>query len=354
MIDNDPSSIADALRQRGVEGQPFPWTLTSCRQASHGLVAHVDADGESVAALLDAAFCVAPLAGAIDSQLYVPARIAHVQAGIALTGCPGRVSVRDKGSGADEVTVDVIIGDDSEPAIFLNGLRYEALDAGTAMSDTDPERFAHEVAWQPWQRDADALNAEDGPTTIAVVSGQHSVADDLRKRLHEAGHVPAELAHARYVLYVPDTQPADHPDADVDWAVRASAEITDLVRLLAERSDRDPVTLWILTAGVAKPLQPAAVRQGCLWGLAGVIAAEHPEIWGGLVDVAAADDAGDIVGALADVLGTPSKTILVLRDGVFHARELVPVTGEPVREWPCGADRMRPTSSREASARSAC
>jgi phthiocerol/phenolphthiocerol synthesis type-I polyketide synthase A len=340
MIDNDTSSIADTLRQRGVEGQPFPWTLASCRQASDGLVARVDADSESVAALLDAAFCVAPLAGAIDSQLYVPAGVAHVQAGVPLTGRCGRVSVRHTGSGADEVTVDVIIGDDSEPAIFLSGLRYEALDPGTAMPDADPTRFAHEISWQPWQRDADALNPADGPMTIAIVGGQPSVADDLRKRLTEAGHVPAELAHARYVLYVA-SQPADHANADVDYAVRVSAEITDLVRLLAERSERDPVTLWILTAGVREAAEPVAVRQGFLWGLAGVIAAEHREVWGGLIDVAAAADAGDTVRALADVLGTSGKAVLALRDGVFHARELVPVTRAPLR----GGLRCRPDAA---------
>ena len=78
------------------------------------------------------------------------------------------------------------------------------------------------------------------------------------------------------------------------------------------------------------------MRQSCLWGTAGVIRAEQPQLWGGLVDIPAGSDIGEDIGdcapALSAVLRTPAKSILVLRDGEFLARGVAPVSGQPVRE----------------------
>jgi phthiocerol/phenolphthiocerol synthesis type-I polyketide synthase A len=105
---------------------------------------------------------------------------------------------------------------------------------------------------------------------------------------------------------------------------------------LAERDADKPAALWIVTRGVHESVAPSTLRQSFLWGFAGVIAAEHPELWGGLVDLAVDDDLDDPLEesapALADLLATPSKSILVLRDGVVLAPTLAPVRGKPVRK----------------------
>jgi phthiocerol/phenolphthiocerol synthesis type-I polyketide synthase A len=336
-------SITELLCATGVEGQPFPWSVGSCRPTSGGLLAHVDLTEESKVALLDAALHVAPMAGATDSRLYVPVAVEHVRLGGAPTHRHGSVSVRHTGGAADEVIVDVAVGGhNGESGISLCGLRYVALEAGGALADTsddDPRSFAHAIEWRPWQHQGDPRDTTEGLATVAVIGGEARVAADLGKRLAQAGYAPGEVAKARYVLYIPDIEPTDDAEADVDQAVRMSATVTSLVRGLAERSEHEPGTLWILTTGVQEAENRAAVQQSPLWGLAGVIAAEHPEVWGGLVDFASADEIGETANALAKVLATRGNTVLVLRDGVFHSPELVPVTGEPVRDaLRCKAD----------------
>jgi phthiocerol/phenolphthiocerol synthesis type-I polyketide synthase A len=154
--------------------------------------------------------------------------------------------------------------------------------------------------------------------------------------IEAAGFTPGELADARYVLYVADP---DSADDDIDTAARMSAQLAELVRVLAGRADHDPVALWVITTGVHEAADRAAIPQSVLWGLAGVIAAEHPELWGGLVDLAPDHDIGEIAPVLATTLATPSKTVLVLRDGVLLAPELTPVRDQPVREpLRCRAD----------------
>ena len=128
-------------------------------------------------------------------------------------------------------------------------------------------------------------------------------------------------------VYIADSHPASTTEADVDFAVRISAEISGLVRTLAEREPHNPAALWIVTRGVHESVAPSALRQSFLWGLAGVIAAEHPELWGGLADLAVDDNLDESGPALANLLQTPSKSILVLRDGVVLAPTLAPVRG---------------------------
>ena len=109
-------------------------------------------------------------------------------------------------------------------------------------------------------------------------------------------------------------------------------ELVDLVRGLAERDESHPATLWIVTRGVREGSSDAAVAQSPLWGTAGVIRAEQPQLWGGLVDLPDGAAIGSLLPALAPMLRTPAKSILALRDGEFLAPGLAPVAGEPVRE----------------------
>ncbi|HZN81208.1 MAG TPA: beta-ketoacyl reductase, partial [Mycobacterium sp.] len=145
------------------------------------------------------------------------------------------------------------------------------------------------------------------------------------------GYTQADVTEARYVLYVADPA-ADPAETDIDLAVRLSSEVADVVRQLAERDYRHPATLWIVTRGVREADSEAALRQSCLWGLAGVIGAEQPQLWGGLIDIAVGDDIADCAAALSAVLPTPAKSVLSLRDGEFFETALAPISGEPVRE----------------------
>ena len=159
--------------------------------------------------------------------------------------------------------------------------------------------------------------------------GDNDIAVGLRDGLTQNGYSSAAVADARYVLYVAESRSGE---SDVDAAVRTSMELVDLVRGLAGRDESHPVTLWIVTRGVREGSSDAAVAQSPLWGTAGVIRAEQPQLWGGLVDLPDGVAVGSLVPALAPMLRTPAKSIVSLRDGEFFAPGLAPVSGAPVRE----------------------
>ncbi len=335
MSSYDPSSVAELQRAWGIEGQPFWWSIGSCRSAPRRLHADVELPEASTVAVLDAAVHVARLVDSSNPQLMFPAAVESVRFGAELADDHGSVEVHRRGGNDDELIVDIAVkAPDGSTCIDMRSLRYadaEAASASATPRDDDTRTLAHAIEWQPWGEYADSQQAPDALSTLAVL-GEDNAARILRDRLADAGYPPADVAEARCVVYIAEPRPVDAAETDLDCAIRLSAEVADLVRRLAERNDNHPATLWLITRGVREAGSDTAVRQSCLWGVAGVILAEQPELWGGLVDIPAGNDIGDCASALSTVLGTPAKSILALRDGEFLAPALVPVCGEPVRE----------------------
>ncbi len=86
---------------------------------------------------------------------------------------------------------------------------------------------------------------------------------------------------------------------------------------------RGPVRTWVATRGAVRTADrsaPLAVAQAPLWGLGRVIALEHPDLWGGLIDLDPATGVEEIDMLPAEVRGTRRENQLAFRQG----RRLVP------------------------------
>ena len=315
-------SVTEFWQTWGSEGRPFGWSVSSCRSKAGVLQADVELTKPSSVALLDAAIHLGRLLDSANPRLMVPAAVTGVHFGAELADPSGRVEVCRRGGDGEDLVVDITVtAADGGICVEVRGLRYTAVDSAAATGHSDdPATMVHAVDWEPFTPD-EALEIYDGPKTVAVV-GDYKAAGALSN----AGYSSAPLTTARYVVYVPEIRSGE---ADSDFAIRTSLELAELVRTLAERDDDNPASLWIVTRGVREGSSAAGVTQSPLWGTGGVIRAEQPQLWGGLVDLA--DDA-DIDEHLSTILSTPSKTILALRDGEVLTQALVPVSGEPTRE----------------------
>jgi phthiocerol/phenolphthiocerol synthesis type-I polyketide synthase A len=324
-------SITSLWRAWGSEGRPFGWSVPSCHSAGGRLHATVELSRPSAVALLDAAIHIARLLDHSNPRLMVPAGVGSVRFDAELSHQRGSVEVRRRGGNDEELIVDITIATpDGTTCVDVRALRFAAVDSSSAAShNDDPSAMVHAIDWQPFEPvegHADSHPFHDaGP---AAVVGEHAAARRLRDRLGDAGYPSADVANARHVFYLPESRP---DETDIDCAVRLSTEVADLVRELTKRDDDDPVSLWIVTRGVREGSSDDAVRQSILWGTAGVVRAEQPQLWGGLVDISDGDDIGDCVPALLRVRA-PAKTILALRDGELLSQTFAPVCGEPVRE----------------------
>jgi phthiocerol/phenolphthiocerol synthesis type-I polyketide synthase A len=323
----DRTTVDELQAKWGVEGQPFPWSIVSCHATPDGVHAEVQWQDNTAVALLDAAVQIARLADIDDTRLLVPAAVESISVVGDLTDTVGTVTVRRRTDSGDALVLDVTaeVPNDSV-RVTIRGLRYVDVDAGPAQSSTvtaAPHDVAHAFGWEPWTAEAAPVTG-----TLAVL-GSSDTADALRERLGRAGYTIADEAKARRVLYVPDTDPDED---DLAATARLTRDVAGLVGRLAARDHRDETRLWIVTEGVRDAESPSAVRQSALWGIAGVISAEQPQVWGGLVDIAGVDSIDSTASALAAVIPNPAKSILSLRDGELFAPTLAPIAGEPVRE----------------------
>jgi phthiocerol/phenolphthiocerol synthesis type-I polyketide synthase A len=327
-------SVTSLWQTWGSEGRPFGWSIGSCESKAGELRAEVELTQTSAVALLDAAIHIARLLDSDNPLLMVPAAVAGVRFEGELADPSGRVEVRRRGGNDEELVVDIAVtASDGSPCVEVRGLRYAAVDSSAAAGgNDDPAAMVHAIDWQPFTPDeGHDGHAVGGPSTIAVL-GDNDTAAGLRDGLAHNGYSSAAVADARYVLYVAESRSGE---SDVDVAVRTSMELVDLVRGLAERDESHPATLWIITRGVREGSSDAAVAQSPLWGTAGVIRAEQPQLWGGLIDLPDGVAIGSLLPELAPMLRTPAKSILALRDGKFLAPGLAglsEVAGSPVRE----------------------
>ena len=99
--------------------------------------------------------------------------------------------------------------------------------------------------------------------------------------------------------------------------------------------------LWVITRGAQPAEQPVSHPAAApVWGLGRVIALEHPEIWGGLIDAGPQDDAETVARAVVrEILAQSAEDQIALRAGrryVARLRRAAEQSVQQVRLDPAG------------------
>lgn len=321
----DLEAVEQLVAGWGVEGKPYEWSIQELALTAEEVTARIELDEPTIVGLLDAAVHAARLVDRTNPRLLVPSAVENIWLTGQFRESGGTAVARRSGGPTGELIVDITVTDSAgNPCAELRGLRYADIEAMPARrAAADPASIAQTIDWQPWVTPSG--QGERG--RVAVLGGTGVQRSRLHDGLARLGCPPVALDAARHVIYLSGDQDTE---TDIDAAVRLSTAVGDVVRQLADRDAGHPATLWLVTQGVHDAADDAALPQSCLWGLAGVIAAEQPQIWGGLLDIAAADDLD--TDALTTLLAPSGVTTLVRRDGRFLAPTLVPLSGTAVRE----------------------
>lgn len=203
--------------------------------------------------------------------------------------------------------------------------------------------------WQSLPLSSDTLPAGRGEWLI--IADRRGVGARLTDQLRQAGRrcsladtheatrlpaLPARLVDG--VVYCPGV---DLAADDIAGRKELTADILKWLRALATQRaptpKAPPPRLWVLTAG-AMPVtygETTCVAQAALWGLGRAISIEHPDSWGGLIDLDPADVRNP---ALFTALLCPDKeNMLALRAGqhyvprIIRAGSQLPAAGPPLR-----------------------
>ncbi|WP_407663263.1 type I polyketide synthase [Mycolicibacterium confluentis] len=283
-----PNSVVDKLATLGVAEMGFGWEVVDLRSGDGGFLAQVRAerDGSSPttwAGLLDAATSVASVVFDGPPKLRMPARIERVEV-LAAPSDSVLLHVRRRPEGT---CTDVLIASlTGTPLVSITGMTFEELENTSG----DVGRMVHRIDWQTTPYDASAR-----PATVVLVGGDDAVGSWCRAELDAAG--------VRHLTCAPDALPADLGSDSVvlvlpsagDSPLDSVASVLDT--LTSALANGFPGRIWALTRGVH---EGGDVARSPLWGLTRVAAAEHPLLWGGVLDL---DSEQLPLGVLSELAG---------------------------------------------------
>ncbi|WP_219632382.1 type I polyketide synthase [Haloechinothrix aidingensis] len=343
---------ADEMFQRmGVEGYAFPWGLDELRADEHEQLAIQTIEqapathASSWAHVIDAALTISAMVVSPGdaTTLWMSRSIDR----LSFRGePPARIIVHSTRSPeSPHDTVDVLVADESGDVVCeVAGLRFAAVEHLGA--EVPPRDLVHEIAWRP-------LPAGDGdggePTDLdqVVLIGDPQVTAPLAEQFDEIGlrcyrlrgeavgddpyddgietELTPELLTGRGAIVVAPS--LTRAGETVDTATeRATWTLVRTVQRLVQIESGSagqvaPQRVWCLSRGVREARTEQSVAHGPLWGASRIIAGEHPELWGGAVDVPAVDTG---TGArLREVMSTAAGTedvIALTAEGAEVAR----------------------------------
>ncbi|MER7104386.1 type I polyketide synthase [Streptomyces humidus] len=341
-----PEAAVDLLRLTGIADTGFGWDTPQLSAGPGELLARVRVvDDDSGArgpardwpAVLDAALSVAPLVFDGEPRLRIVSGLAR----LALDARPPEHPLVHVVTVAGARTcVDIVVTDGGgRVAGRLEGVRYTEFGAGSSGAAPGRGTLVHRMDWRPVARTARSRPLR----TVVIVGDGSGAAAELARRagtahvrcvslpgVEELVGVLDDLDNRDVVLVLTGGEAAGPPSPaeqaeELAWTLARAAQI-----IAGAGRPRLP-ELWLATAGLREGAGDRALTQSPLWGLGQILGGEHPEFWGGIVDLdPAAPETG--AAALLDVLsGAGPAEVFAPRAGELLAARLAPVDGAPER-----------------------
>ncbi|KAF2795101.1 6-methylsalicylic acid synthase [Melanomma pulvis-pyrius CBS 109.77] len=296
----------DYLDKVGVSAMGFPWAITEHVGNLKEMIARVDVapdapagsalpwDAHSWAPIFDAATSVGSTIFMDKPRLRMPAQIERVT--VYSDEPPPKIGwlyVEETTDTALAVNVS-ILGEDGALLAKFESMRFSEIE-GTIGVSGSVESLVHQLAWPPATYSEQRLEIQN----VVLVSGDPALAEkyttslDSRVQsvtlLTSAGQLSTQNTSDvvgkkdTVIVYVPGHISAMEPLQTA--AESYIMELLDIVKFVVNSGLSTKV--FVLTDRVSSSESSLALAQSPLHGLTRIIASEHPEIWGGLIDLEA-------------------------------------------------------------------
>ncbi|KAI0437779.1 6-methylsalicylic acid synthase [Xylaria telfairii] len=348
------------LDQVGVSAMGFPWAVKEHYGNLTEMIARVDVapgiaseellpwDPSSWASLLDAATSVGSTIFYDNPKLRMPAHIEGITFYTEYSKPPLRtgylyVEKASERNGAPAVHVS-ICNDDGQVIAKIETMRFSEIE-GTPGVSGSVESLVHKLAWVPAPLAGKAMQWD----RVILVSDDTAVLARYRKQLSLKLRVGIEkiselrsaagaadgsliITSNTAIIYCPGqvSSVAEVPKK-VEWFV---AELLALIKLATrDVSLVRNVKVFTLTLAVSGATTPTALAHAPLHGLGRIIASEHPDQWGALIDL---DNADTVFPALA-MKYVSNQDVIRMDDDLPRVARLQPLP----RESAYSTDRER-------------
>ncbi|KAI5868234.1 acyl transferase domain-containing protein [Durotheca rogersii] len=294
----------DYLAKVGVAGIAFPWAVTEHYGNSKEMIAKVDNDPDSEtmtwdpqswAPTLDSAASVGSTIFSDDAKLRIVSQIDELS--IYSNRPPPKiyylyVTETDAADDPQSRSADVSVLDvNGELLAKFGGIRLTEVDRSSGVGK-GIDGLVHQMAWVPAR-----LSEKPLPIKQAVFISQdgktlQQYAGDLQRHVSKIVKIDTaeELTRADVsallgerdsaVVYCPG--PVETSEGIATSAQKFIWEVATAVKFIVH--NHLPVKFFIVTDRVFAAESDTALAQGALYGLSRVVALEHSDIWGGLID----------------------------------------------------------------------
>jgi len=326
-------------------------------------------------ALLDACFQgIAAVLSEDEQATYVPQGVDHIRAGrpvgahawCHLSAAPAA------DAGTDAMKADLrLYDDDGAWLATVQGLRLQRLEPTNATAQHNVRDWLYTLAWRPGPAPEPAGDARS-PGRWLILADDGGAGDELARELKARGEqctvvhaAPAENARRAnggatldprdmgtvqafmaefaagsrvpwrglvhlWNLDAPAQERAT--TADLDRAESAYAALLPVVQTLAVAETDHRPRIWLVTRNAvatgAEATTTLSAMQAPLWGIGRVLAREHGELWGGLVDLDGGDGNAAAQHLAARLVAAPGETQWALRNGQWFVPRLARLTGD--------------------------
>lgn len=299
-----PSFSIDYLADVGVSAMGFPWAVTHHVGNNQEMLATVNTcpsveagksfpwSASSWAPVFDAATSIGSTLFFQSPRLRMPAQVEQVS--IREGAVPPKIAyiyVQGASSSTKNLAVDVTITDETGKALAkFTSMRFSEIE-GTPGATNNVDGLVHQLAWTP-ARLSDTARLLSRVVFVACKGSPFlkSYQQQLsRRRIKNttvdsakalSGAQTGSHAEGSIIMYLPGEVNTIEEVAAA--SNRFSKELLDIVKYVA--TSGDSARVYAVTDDALSGATPTALSHAPLIGLGRIIASEHPDLWGAVID----------------------------------------------------------------------
>jgi acyl transferase domain-containing protein/acyl carrier protein len=244
----------------------------------------------------------------------------------------------------------------------IKGARFQYLEGSADdVSPRVPDNWYHVVRWSQQELDSPGPNGAAGGTWL-VLADQNGLARQIADRRRLAGEQTILVAHGDHWHFDGDLavirpghaedyarllavagQPSavlhcwsldiTEPLEEADGALTLGAEsVLHLLHALQSAPDHPRPRIWLVTSdaqAITDADRCAAPWGGILWGLGRSLSVEHPDLWGGLIDLDRLHASSTAECLIREIEAGTREDQVAVRDGERYVARLVRRSAHP-------------------------